>query len=130
MPGSFAPAARTHGDADGDRVPRRDERPTEVFVYAIIRDGGHQYRVEPNRSILIERLGLKAGDKVRFGEVLFVNGKVGSPTVPGAAVEAVVVGEEKAKKIFVVKYQRRKNYRRRFGHRQHLTRVKIESIVG
>lgn len=99
-------------------------------MYAIIQDGGHQYRVEPNRSILIERVGLKAGEKVRFGEVLFVNGKVGTPTVAGAAVEAVVVGEAKGEKIYVVKYARRKNYRRRFGHRQHFTRVKIESITG
>lgn len=99
-------------------------------MYAIIQDGGHQYRVEPNRSILIERVGLKAGDKVRFGEVLFVNGKVGSPTVPGASVEATVVGEEKGQKLYVVKYARRKNYRRRFGHRQHFTRVKIETITG
>jgi len=106
-------------------------RTTEVDVYAIIRDGGHQYRVEKDRSILIERTGLKAGDKVRFAEVLFVNGKVGAPTVPGAAVDAVVVDEDaKGKKLYIVKYKRRKNYRRRFGHRQAYTRVKIESIVG
>jgi len=99
-------------------------------MYAIIRDGGHQYRVEPNRSILIERVGLTKGDKVRFEEVLFVNGKVGAPTVPGAAVEATVLGEAAGDKIYVVKYQRRKNYRRRFGHRQHFTRVQIDAIQG
>ena len=97
-------------------------------MYAIIRDGGHQYRVEPNRNILIERVGLKAGDKLRFEEVLLVNGKVGKPTVAGAAVEATVVGDARGEKIFVVKYQRRKNYRRRFGHRQHFTCVKIDAI--
>lgn len=115
-------------------LARRAERPfrtTEVDVYAIIRDGGHQYRVEKDRSILIERTGLKTGDKVRFGDVLFVNGKVGSPTVAGAAVDAVVVDDDaKGKKLYIVKYKRRKNYRRRFGHRQTYTRVKIESIVG
>lgn len=97
-------------------------------MYAIIRDGGHQYRVAEGDSILIERTGLNPGDTLTFGEVLFANGKVGLPTVEGASVEAVVEAEAKAPKIYIVKYKRRKNYRRRFGHRQRLTRVQIKSI--
>jgi large subunit ribosomal protein L21 len=102
----------------------------EVLVYAIIRDGGHQFRVEPNGTILIERTGLEPGASIRFDEVLFVGGKVGTPTVPGASVAAKVEGEVKGDKIYVVKYKRRKNYRRRFGHRQKFTKVRIESIQG
>lgn len=97
-------------------------------MYAIIRDGGHQYRVSAGDSILIERTGLAAGDSITFNEVLFADGRVGAPTVEGASVDAVVEGEAKADKIYVVKYKRRKNYRRRFGHRQKLTKVQITSI--
>ncbi len=97
-------------------------------MYAIIRDGGHQYRVSAGDSILIERTGMAAGDSITFNEVLFADGRVGSPTIEGASVVAVVEGETKADKIYVVKYKRRKNYRRRFGHRQKLTKVQITSI--
>lgn len=98
--------------------------------YAIIRDGGHQYRVEPGKCIDIERTGLNEGDTLTFDEVLFTDGRVGEPTVDGATVSAVVKSAIKAKKIFIVKYKRRKNYRRRFGHRQKLTRVEITGING
>lgn len=97
-------------------------------MYAIIRDGGHQYRVSEGDTILIERTGLEPGSTVTFGEVLFADGKIGAPVIDGASVEAEVDGLHKADKIFVVKYKRRKNYRRRFGHRQKLTKVTIKSI--
>ena len=97
-------------------------------MYAIIRDGGHQYSVREGDEILLERTGLEPGARITFSEVLFVDGEVGRPTVEGAAVEGEVVREEKARKIHVVKYKRRKNYRRRFGHRQRLTRVRIAAI--
>ncbi|MBI4879734.1 MAG: 50S ribosomal protein L21 [Planctomycetes bacterium] len=97
-------------------------------MYAIIRDGGHQFRVEPGDSILIERVGLSAGEALTFKEVLFAGGKVGVPLVEGATVEAVVERPVKARKIYIVKYKRRKNYRRRTGHRQQLTRVRIKTI--
>lgn len=97
-------------------------------MYAIIRDGGHQYRVSEGDEILLERTGLEPGERITFSEVLYVDGEVGQPIVDGAAVEAEVVREEKARKIHVVKYKRRKNYRRRFGHRQRLTRVRIAAI--
>lgn len=97
-------------------------------MYAIIRDGGHQYRVEPGRSIDIERTGLEPGASLTFSEVLFANGKVGTPVIEGASVEAVVEAPIAAKKLYIVKYKRRKNYRRRTGHRQKLTRVQIKAI--
>ncbi len=97
-------------------------------MYAIIRDGGHQYRVEPGESILIERVGLAAGEALTFKEVLFAGGKAGTPLIEGATVDAVVERPVKARKIYVVKYKRRKNYRRRVGHRQKLTRVQIKAI--
>ena len=98
--------------------------------YAIIRDGGHQYRVEAGQCIEIERTGLSEGDSVTFDQVLFTDGKVGEPTVDGASVSAVVKAAVKGKKIYVVKYKRRKNYRRRFGHRQKRTLVEITGING
>ena len=97
-------------------------------MYAIIRDGGHQYRVSEGDSILIERTGMEPGSTVTFGEVLFADGKVGTPTLDGASVEAEVEEAVKAKKIHIYKYKRRKNYHRRAGHRQQLTRVRIKSI--
>lgn len=99
-------------------------------MYAIIRDGGHQHRVEPGSSILIELRDAKAGDTITFHEVLYVDGKVGTPTVAGATVEAVVEGDVKGDKIYVVKYRRRKNYRRRTGHRQGYTKVQVKAIHG
>ena len=97
-------------------------------MYAIIRDGGHQYRVSAGDSILVERTGLAQGDALTFDQVLFADGRLGTPTVEGASVEAEVLGPFKGPKIYVVKYKRRKNYRRRFGHRQKLTQVRIKSI--
>ena len=97
-------------------------------MYAIIRDGGHQHKVEPGNSILIERTGLEPGASVTFDHVLYVEGRVGTPTVEGATVDAVVEGPVKGQKLLVTKYKRRKNYRRRQGHRQQLTRVQITAI--
>ena len=97
-------------------------------MYAIIRDGGHQYRVSEGDVILIERTGMEPGSTVTFGEVLFADGKIGSPVLDGASVEAEVEELVKAKKIHVYKYKRRKNYHRHTGHRQRLTRVRIKSI--
>jgi len=98
-------------------------------VYAIIKDGGHQYRVEQGDQILIERTGLEPGSTITFSEVLMVDGKVGTPHVDGASVEADVLQEERGKKLEIIKYKRRKNYRRHTGHRQDRTRVQIKSIT-
>lgn len=100
--------------------------------YAVIRTGGKQYRVEPGDVIRVELLPGDVGSDVRFTEVLLqateTGVTVGSPLVAEAAVAGKIVGQERAKKIIVYKKKRRKNYRRRAGHRQYLTAVRVESV--
>ncbi len=101
-------------------------------MYAIIRTGGKQYRVAAGQTIYVERLAAQAGDKVTFGEVLFLSGddgaKVGAPLVSGASVAGTVLEHGRDQKVRVFKYKKRKHYRRTRGHRQHYTAVRIESI--
>jgi large subunit ribosomal protein L21 len=101
-------------------------------VYAIIRAGGKQYRVEKGDVLRLERLKGKVGSKVTLDEVLLVGGgddvQVGSPQVAGAAVEGTVVEQERGPKIRVFKYKKRKHYRRTRGHRQHVTAVRIDAV--
>ena len=100
-------------------------------MYAVIRTGGKQYRVSEGQTLRVEKLTGKAGDKITFSEVLLLGGdapKVGQPLVKGAQVAAEIVGEGKGKKIVVFKFKRRKNYRRKTGHRQPFTELKITGI--
>ena len=100
-------------------------------MYAIIATGGKQYKVSEGDIITIEKLGVEAGSKVTFDQVLAIsdNGmKVGNPTVDGATVEASVVREGRAKKVIVYKYKRKTGYHKKNGHRQAYTKVKIEKI--
>ena len=100
-------------------------------MYAIIRAGGKQYRVEKGDVVRVERLDGEVGSKVTLGEVLLVGGddlKVGSPTVAGASVEGTVVEHDRGAKIRVFKYKKRKHYRRTRGHRQHVTAVRIDAV--
>ena len=102
-------------------------------MYAIIATGGKQYKVSEGDIITIEKLGVDAGEKVTFDQVLAVSGddlKVGNPTVSGATVEASVVKEGRAKKVIVYKYKRKTGYHKKNGHRQSFTQVKIEKING
>ena len=99
---------------------------------AVIATGGKQYRVAPGQVIKIERLGQAKGEAVEFREVLLVS-KDGQVTVEPGALRAArvtgeVVAERKERKILVVKFKRRKNYRRHRGHRQTLTAVRITGI--
>ena len=100
--------------------------------YAVIRTGGKQYRVEPGDVIRVESLEGDVGAGVRFDEVLLRSTDsglaVGSPLVAGASVEGRIVGQGKARKILVYKKKRRKNYRRRAGHRQVVTTVQVVSV--
>ena len=102
-------------------------------MYAIIVDGGRQYRVSEGMELDVDYRDLPAGENVTFEKVLAVSGddglKLGSPTLSGASVTASVVGPRMDKKIYVQKFRRRKNSKRRTGHRQMHTRVKIESIA-
>jgi large subunit ribosomal protein L21 len=100
-------------------------------MYAIIRDGGHQYKVEEGMELEIEYRDAAQGDKLTLGEVLFVGGDspvIGKPLVSGASVTAEVLGIQQGPKLVVQKFRRRKNERRRTGHRQMFTRVKIGKI--
>jgi large subunit ribosomal protein L21 len=101
-------------------------------MYAVIKTGGKQYRVAKNDVITIEKLAGEAGGSVEFGEVLMLGGdepKVGSPLVAGAKVVATVLEQVRGDKIIIFKKRRRKNYRRRTGHRQYHTVVRIGDIV-
>ncbi len=100
-------------------------------MYAVIETGGKQYRVQAGDVIEVERLE-SAPDGVRFDRVLMVESdgavQVGNPVVSGAVVSASAVGEARGPKIRVFKKKRRKGYRRTIGHRQHLTRIRIDDI--
>ena len=102
-------------------------------MYAVFRTGGKQYRASKGDRLKIERLHAEEGESVEFSEVLLVGKgssvKVGSPLVPGSKVEAKVVAQGRGSKIMIVKFKRRKNYKRVKGHRQHFTEVEIISIT-
>lgn len=103
-------------------------------MYAIIADGGRQYKVEEGQLLEIDFREVNAGDTVTFDRVLAVSSdsgfKLGKPTVDGASVSAKVIGETKGDKIYVQKFRRRKNSKRRTGHRQKYVKVQIGSIAG
>jgi len=101
-------------------------------VYAIIKTGGKQYRVSEGDVISVEKLNVASGEKIVFDEILIVENdgelQIGAPVVSGATVEGTVVQQGKEKKIVVFKYKPKKDYRKKQGHRQPFTRVKIEKI--
>ena len=102
-------------------------------MYAIIETGGKQYRVEEGQSLKVEKLAAEVGDSVTFDQVLLVGGdelNIGQPYVDGAKVTASVLEQGKNKKIVVGKFKAKKGYRRKRGHRQPYTMVKVESVVG
>jgi large subunit ribosomal protein L21 len=103
-------------------------------VYAIIRDRGMQYRVEQGQVLTIDLLDeAEPGSRIELGEVLLIGDgesvKVGSPLLSGALVRAEVLGPKKGEKIVVFRYRNKKRYRRRTGHRQRYTEIKISEIV-
>ncbi len=102
-------------------------------MYAVIRTGGKQYRVAEGDYVNIEKLDAPKGSSMTFEDVLLVGTDdethIGTPRVEGASVAATIVDQGKAKKVIVFKFKRRKNYKRTRGHRQHFTRVRIDSIV-
>ncbi len=102
-------------------------------MYAIFRTGGKQFRAEPGQLIRVPSLDIEPGQSVTFGEVLLGAGdegiKVGTPLVSGAAITAQVVKHGKGEKITIFKHKRRKNYRRKQGHRQKFTEVRVGEIT-
>jgi large subunit ribosomal protein L21 len=103
-------------------------------MYAVIKTGGKQYRVSKDDVIEVEKIAGEAGEKVTFDQVMMIGGDgqlaVGTPTIAGASVAAEVVEQKRAPTIIVFKKIRRQNYRRRNGHRQPLTKVRILEITG
>lgn len=101
-------------------------------MFAVIRTGGKQYKVQKDDTIKVEKLDVEAGAKVDLDEVLFIGGdkeaKIGEPLVKGAKVVAEVIAQDRGPKITVFKKKRRQNYRRKKGHRQLLTVLKIKDI--
>ncbi len=102
-------------------------------MYAVIRTGGKQYKVAPQDVLQIEKIEGTAGDAVNFSDVLMVAGEgdpqVGAPVLAGALVSAEVVEQGRGPKVIIFKKKRRQNYRRKRGHRQELTTVRILEIV-
>jgi large subunit ribosomal protein L21 len=106
------------------------------MTYAVIRTGGKQYRVTPGSVLRLERLAGDVGASIEFPEVLLAGSdeadvpvRIGRPLVEGAVVRGEIVAQGRDRKILVFKKKRRKNYRRRRGHRQSITTVRVTEIV-
>lgn len=101
-------------------------------MYAVVNTGGKQYRVEKGETLRIEKIPGEVGSQVTFDKVLMVadgeNVRVGQPLLEKATVQASIVEQDRAKKIIVFKYKRRKRYRRKQGHRQPYTAIRIDGI--
>lgn len=101
-------------------------------MYAVIKTGGKQYRVSEGDRLRVEMLDVEAGSEISFDQVLLVGSgdsvKVGTPLVSGAVVKAQVEDHGRGDKIVVIKFRRRKHYRKKQGHRQYYTQVKITGI--
>ena len=102
-------------------------------MYAVIKTGGKQYRVSPGDSVDVEKLPYEVGEQIELAEVLVVakdkGATIGRPLVEGAKVKATVTRQAKGRKVVIFKYRPSKRYRRRKGHRQNFTRLRIDEIV-
>ena len=102
-------------------------------MYAVFRTGGKQFRAEPGKTLRIPTLHVDAGDAITFDDVLLAsdgeNVQVGAPTVDGAKVKAEVIRHGRDRKIIVFKRKRRKGYRRKQGHRQGFTEIRVDEIL-
>ena len=99
-------------------------------MYAVIKTGGKQYKVATGDVVKIEKIAGEEGKEVIFNEVLALGETVGTPLVAGASVKATVLKQAKDAKVIIFKKKRRHNYRRKNGHRQNITLVKITDVVG
>ena len=99
-------------------------------MYAIIEAGGKQFKVTPGDVLKVEKLAGEEGKEVVFNEVLALGDTIGSPLVEGASVKATVLKQARDAKVIVFKKKRRQNYRRKNGHRQYITLVKITDVCG
>ena len=103
-------------------------------MFAVIRTGGKQYRVTPNAVLKVEKLEAEAGSTITFTDVLAVgrdgNLTIGAPTVPGATVTATVIAQDRLDTVIIFKKRRRQNSRRKNGHRQKVTVLRVGDITG
>ena len=99
-------------------------------MYAVIKTGGKQYKVAAGDVVKIEKIAGEEGNEVIFNEVLALDDVIGTPLVNGASVKAKVLKQAKDAKVIIFKKKRRQNYRRKNGHRQQITLVKITDICG
>jgi large subunit ribosomal protein L21 len=97
-------------------------------MFAVIKTGGKQYRVVSGDVIKVERLEGEAGGAIALDQVLMVDGKIGTPLVVGATVSAEIIAQDRGPKLIIFKKKRRQNYRRKNGHRQDLTVLRIKEI--
>jgi large subunit ribosomal protein L21 len=104
-----------------------------VHMYAVVKTGGKQYRVSPGDSVEVEKLPYEVGQQIELDQVLLVaNGagaQIGQPLVDGAKVKATVTRQTKGRKLIVFKYRPSKRYRRKRGHRQNYTQLRIDEII-
>lgn len=102
-------------------------------MYAVFRTGGKQFRAEPGKNIRVPTMGVEAGEAVTFDDILLASDgkdvKVGAPIVEGAKVKAEVVSHGRDRKIIVFKRKKRKGYRRKQGHRQGYTVIRVDEIL-
>lgn len=103
-------------------------------MYAVVRTGGKQIRVAPGEAVWVERLPGAVGEEITLDEVLLLGGegepRIGAPHVAGARVVATILGEGRGEKLVIFKFKRRKRYRRKQGHRQDYTQIRVERIEG
>lgn len=130
---SFSPSLR-EGESKWGWLSVRNS--PHMATHAVIRTGGKQYIVEPGETYRFERLDGKSGSPITFSDVLltFSNGaadvRVGAPTVSGASVRGTITEQGRTRKLLVIKYKAKSRYRRKHGHRQHFTAVKVDTIEG
>jgi large subunit ribosomal protein L21 len=103
-------------------------------MYAVVRTGGRQFRVAQGESVRVEKLPGEVGDTIELAEVLLVGSdgepRIGSPVLAGAKVVGTIVAQGKAAKLTMFKMKRRKGYRRKYGHRQLYTEIRVDRIEG
>ena len=99
-------------------------------MYAVIKTGGKQYRVTSGDVVKVEKLAGEEGKEVVFNEVLAMGDTIGNPLVAGASVKATILKQARDAKVIIFKKKRRQNYRRKNGHRQSITLVKITDVCG
>ncbi len=103
-------------------------------MYAVIRTGGKQVRVAPGEAVRVEKLAGAVGDTVELREVLAIGGegepRIGTPLLPGARVVGTITAQDRGPKVLLFKQKRRKGYRRKQGHRQDYTELRVERIEG